>query len=73
MPLPFLPHSLTLFKMFKGRIARDKVGPNTSHTASRVEGTASLVLDSIAHVCDATHRLSCVVRSGEIYYGPISM
>jgi hypothetical protein len=51
--------------MFKGRIGRDKVGPNTNHTASRVEGTASLDLDIIASVCNATHRLSCVVLSGE--------
>lgn len=47
--------------MFKGRIARDKVDPNTYHTTSRVEGTASLVSDAIVYVCNATHRLSCVV------------
>ena len=51
--------------MLKGRIGRDKVGPNTNYTASRVEGTASLDLDTIASVCNATHRLSCVVLSGE--------
>jgi hypothetical protein len=51
--------------MFKGRIGLDKAGPNTNHTASRVEGTASLDLDTIASVCNATHRLSCVVLSGE--------